>query len=103
VDGFNENIENAVWWGNSEHELIGKVLYEYQAPLESSTWEVNAAEGNLHLRLEPRGARKENINALLLKSKFTQVYGPMQGHIKKGDQLIKIWGYGVMEEHEALW
>jgi hypothetical protein len=103
VDGFNENIENAVWWGNGAHQLLGKVLYDYQPPLESTRWEVNAADASLHLQLDPKGARKENINALFLKSKFTQVYGPMQGWIKKGDRTLKIWGYGLMEEHEALW
>lgn len=103
VDGFNGNIENAVWWGRGEQESLGKMLYNYGRPLESTPWEVQAADASLELRLEPRGARKENINVLLLKSKFTQVYGPIKGRIKKDDQWLNIWGYGVMEEHEALW
>ncbi len=103
VDGFNDNIENAIWWPNNKHQQVGKVLYDYQPPLETNSWEVNAADASLQLRLDPKGARKEHINALLLKSKFTQVYGPMQGYIKKEQKQLKIWGFGLMEEHEALW
>ena len=79
------------------------MLYDYQPPINSSKWEVNAADASLQLILEPKGARKENINVLLMKSKFTQVYGPMSGFIKEDGDIVKIDGFGVMEEHEALW
>ena len=102
VDGFNGNIENVLWI-DGEHRILGKMLYDYQPPIATSKWEVNAADASLQLIMQPNGARKENINVLLMKSKFTQVYGPIEGFIRENDKLVKISGFGVMEEHEALW
>jgi hypothetical protein len=102
VDKFNDNLENVMWIGDEKISL-GKMLYDYQPPLESSKWEVNAVDGNLQLMMQPLGARKENLNVLLLKSKFTQVYGPIMGKIKHNGVEKMLNGFGVMEEHEALW
>jgi hypothetical protein len=102
VDGFNGNIEN-VMWIDGKHRMYGKMLYDYQPPINSSKWEINAADASLQLVMEPKGARKENINVLVMKSKFTQVYGPMIGFYKEDGKQINISGFGVMEEHEALW
>lgn len=102
VDGFNGNIEN-VMWIDDRHQVFSKMLYDYQPPINSSKWEVNAADASLQLVLYPKGARKENINVVLMKSRFTQVYGPMSGFFRENGKLIKISGFGVMEEHEALW
>lgn len=102
VDGFNDNIENVMWIGNEKISL-GKMLYDYEPPLEDSKWEVNAADGSLQLIMQPLGARKENVNVLFLKSKFTQVYGPIMGKIKHNGVDKMLNGFGVMEEHEALW
>ena len=102
VDGFNGNIEN-VMWIDGENRILGKMLYDYQPPIATSKWEVNAADASIQLTMLPKGARKENINVLLMKSRFTQVYGPIEGFIRENDKLVKVSGFGVMEEHEALW
>jgi len=102
VDGFNGNMENVLWIEN-RHHFFGKMLYDYQPPINSSKWEVNSVDASLQLRLEPKGSRNENINVLLMKSKFTQVYGPMSGFFKEDDKIVNLEGFGVMEEHEALW
>ncbi|BDS12479.1 DUF2804 domain-containing protein [Aureispira anguillae] len=102
VDQFNQNLENAVWIG-TERILIGAVSYQYGPPLEHSLWKVVALEGNLELSMQPNGSRKENINIKLLKSKFTQVFGVIEGRILHQNQWKKLIGYGVMEEHEAIW
>jgi hypothetical protein len=102
VDGFNGNIEN-IMWIDGEHRILGKMLYDYQPPIATSKWEVNAADASIQLTMLPKGARKENINVLLMKSRFTQVYGPIEGFIRENDKLVKVSGFGVMEEHEALW
>jgi hypothetical protein len=102
VDGFNGNMENVLWI-EDRHHFFGKMLYDYQPPINSSTWEVNSVDASLQLRLEPKGSRNENINVLLMKSKFTQVYGPMSGFFKEDDKIVNLEGFGVMEEHEALW
>lgn len=102
VDQFNQNMENAVWIG-TERILIGPVRYQYDQPLEKSRWKVEAIDGNLELWMAPQGSRKENINVKVLKSKFTQVFGPIEGRILHQNQWKKLKGYGVMEEHEAIW
>lgn len=102
VDGFNENMENAMWIGDDQ-VLLGKMLYDYQPPIEKSKWEVNAVDAKLQLSMLPQGLRKENINVGLLKSKFLQVYGPIAGKVMHQGQWKQLSGHGVMEEHEALW
>lgn len=102
VDKFNDNIENVVWFGK-EKIMIGKVLFNYQPPLESSLWEINAADASLCISMKPTGKRKENINALVMKSKFIQVFGFSEGFIMHNGTKHHISGHAVMEEHEALW
>ncbi len=102
VDQFNQNLENAVWWGN-ERFLIGDVVFDYSKPLDKNLWTVKDKEDKLILALQPNGSRKENINLAVLKSKFTQVFGKITGKIFIHDKWQKIEGYGVMEEHEAKW
>lgn len=102
VNEFNQNLENAVWIGN-ERILIGDVRYQYKKPLAKSLWEVKAVNGNLELEMMPNGSRKENINIKVLKSKFTQVFGPIKGRIRHEGTWKNLTGYGVMEEHEAIW
>jgi hypothetical protein len=82
-----------------------EVVFSKYASLDEGKfyWEVNSVDASLQLRLEPKGSRNENINVLLMKSKFTQVYGPMSGFFKEDDKLVNLEGFGVMEEHEALW
>lgn len=102
VDQFNQNMENAVWIG-TESQLLGDMRYTYQKPLAKSLWKVEAVDGNLELEMQPNGSRKENIDVKVLKSKFTQVYGEITGKILYQGTWKALKGYGVMEEHEAIW
>jgi hypothetical protein len=102
VNGFNSNLENAIWMGNKRY-LWGEVRFDYQSPLIATPWSVQAVDNNLSLTLTPNGNRKENINLKWLKSKFTQVFGAIEGKVKIEDQWVFIKGFGVMEEHEAVW
>lgn len=102
VDNFNQNLENAVWVDTTV-QLLGKVNYTYQTPLDKHPWQVESEDQQLWLQLTPEGARKEHLNLGLLKSKFTQVYGAIEGWIWLDGQQQQLRGYGVMEEHEALW
>lgn len=102
VDQFNQNMENVVWLG-TERILIGNVGYQYNKPLEKSLWKVRSLNGDLELSMQAKGSRKENINIKLLKSKFTQVFGRIEGKIRHQGTWKKLRGYGVMEEHEAIW
>lgn len=101
VDGFNGNLENALWYGNQTLPL-GKVNYEYIKASEHNAWRVHNEDLDITMQ-QPLGARHENMNVLLAKSKFIQVFGNMTGKIRLGGEWKMIEGAGVMEEHEAKW
>lgn len=102
VNGFNDNMENAIWIGD-DVQLLGEVQFDYQAPLAQSDWKVSNQTDSLLLTLAPKGSRKENINLQLLRSKFIQVFGEINGKVKINNEWVIITGYGVMEEHESFW
>ena len=102
VDKFNGNLENVIWLGEEKIQ-VGKVLFDYQPPIESTEWEISAVDATLYLKMKPLGKRNENINALIMKSKFTQVFVLTEGYIIHKGEKIHLSGYAVMEEHEALW
>jgi hypothetical protein len=45
--------------------------------------------------------RSENVNLLVLRSRYRQPFGAFSGDLPDGTRLRE--GYGVMEEHDALW
>ncbi|HEX6459449.1 MAG TPA: DUF2804 family protein [Thermoleophilaceae bacterium] len=45
--------------------------------------------------------RSENMNLLVLRSRYRQPFGTFSGELPDGTRLRE--GYGVMEEHDALW
>jgi hypothetical protein len=53
------------------------------------------------LAFTPWAERSENVNLLLLKSRYRQPFGAFTGVLPDGTSLRE--GYGVMEEHDALW
>jgi hypothetical protein len=102
VDKFNENIENVVWLGTKKIR-IGPVHFQYDRPAEHSVWKLKSLNGKLSLSMQATGNRKEHLDLGLLKSKFIQVFGNIEGRILINDRWKSITGQGVMEEHEAIW
>ena len=45
--------------------------------------------------------RSEDVNLLVLRSRYRQPFGTFSGELPDGTRLRE--GYGVMEEHDALW
>jgi hypothetical protein len=45
--------------------------------------------------------RSENLNLLVVRSRYRQPFGSFSGRLPDGTRLRE--GYGVMEEHDALW
>lgn len=45
--------------------------------------------------------RRENVNLLVLRSYYRQPFGTFSGELPDGTRLRE--GYGVMEQHDALW
>ena len=102
VNGFNDNLENALWLGNDYTQLLGAVQYSYARASEHNAWQVANADLQLDMP-RPLGARREHLNLLVAKSQFIQVFGEMSGRVRIHDAWVPVQGYGVMEEHEAKW
>lgn len=53
------------------------------------------------LAFTPWAERSENVNLLVVRSRYRQPFGSFTGELPGGTGLRE--GYGVMEEHDALW
>lgn len=53
------------------------------------------------LDFTPWAERRENVNLLVLRSYYRQPFGTFSGELPDGTRLRE--GFGVMEEHDALW
>jgi len=53
------------------------------------------------LDFTPWAERSENVNLVLVRSHYRQPFGTFGGHLPDGTRLRE--GFGVMEEHDALW
>jgi hypothetical protein len=91
VDGIHddgERSERRVWRGDEAVE-VGPVDF---AP------DLSRVAG---LGFTPWSERGENVNLLLVRSRYRQPFGTFAGELPDGTPLRE--GYGVMEEHDALW
>lgn len=102
VGDFNNSIENALWAGGSVHQL-SQATFSYGRPVEKSTWQIATLDGTLHMKFEPRGVRGEDLNALVMMSRFKQPFGTFSGTVKLDGVLHNFTGHGVVEEHFAKW
>jgi hypothetical protein len=85
--------ERTVWVERQPAE-VGPVAF---APDLSA---VTFAEGG-SLEFTEWAAREEDMNLLLMRSRYRQPFGTFSGMLPGGIELAQ--GYGVMEEHEVLW
>jgi hypothetical protein len=102
VGDFNNSIENALWV-NGEVSQLSQATFCYGKPAEKSIWQVNTLDGVLSMTFKPLGMRSENINAILMMSRFKQPFGIFTGTVKLQGVSHKFTGYGVVEEHFAKW
>lgn len=102
VDKFNEGIENALWLDGKPMGL-SSAHFHYIRPAEKSIWRILTRDNAFEARFRPFGARSENLNVGFLKSRFVQPYGVFDGQIKIGGETEKFTGYGVTEDHLAVW
>jgi hypothetical protein len=102
VDKFNDGIENALWLDGRPMPL-SSAHFHYIQPAERSIWRILTRDNVFETRFRPFGARGENLNLGFLKSRFVQPYGTFDGQIKIGDTVDKFTGYGVTEDHLAVW
>lgn len=102
VGDFNNGIENALWAGGKVQQL-SQATFSYGRPVEKSTWRIATLDGTVNMKFTPRGVRGEDVNALLMMSKFKQPFGTFAGTIKLDGVLHNFTGHGVVEEHFAKW
>lgn len=102
VDKFNDGIENALWL-DGKPVAMGSAHFHYIRPADKSIWRILTRDNVFEARFRPFGARSEDLNLGFMKSKFVQPYGVFDGQLKLGDQVEKFTGYGVTEDHLAVW
>jgi hypothetical protein len=91
VDGIHDGewgSERRVWRGDQAME-VGPVEFAPDLSRVGS------------LEFNPWAERTENINLLVIRSRYRQPFGTFAGELPDGTRLRE--GYGVMEEHDALW
>jgi len=102
VDRFNNNMENILWIDGQKTSL-SSATFSMQAPYDKSDWNITTQDGILKCHLSPCGARSENINALVMKSKFIQPFGTLDGSVMIDGKEEKFTAIGVAEDHHAIW
>ncbi len=102
VDRFNENMENVLWIDGKKTRLSDAV-FNMQSPYDKTDWLIETKDGVLKCHLTPCGARKEDLNALIAKSKFTQPFGKLDGSVIIDGKEEKFTAIGVAEDHHAVW
>jgi hypothetical protein len=102
VKHFNSDLENILWLDGEKTEL-SPATFTMNKPLDKSNWHIQTHDGILDCTLVPNGARKENVNALIMKSIFVQTYGRISGTITINGVAEKFTATGVAEDHHAVW
>jgi len=102
VDKFNDGIENALWL-DGQPMALGSAHFHYIRPAEKSIWRILTRDNTFEARFRPFGARSEDLSLGVLKSKFVQPYGAFDGQLKIGGVVEKFSGFGVTEDHTAVW
>ena len=102
VDRFNSNMENILWI-DGKKVLLSNAKFSFSEPLDKTDWLIETEDGILNCHLSPRGSRTENINALVMKSKFIQPFGTLDGTVMIDGKPEKFTAFGVVEDHHAVW
>ncbi len=104
--GVNETsfTENC-FWVDGRLERIGLVAFDYNRHDRLQPWTLRDSEGRLSLRFVPHGAHVERVDAFIVASNFTQLFGQYTGTlVTAAGQTVSIdglWGYA--EHHFARW
>jgi hypothetical protein len=102
VDRFNANMENIVWI-DGQKQLLSAAVFTFQKPFDKTDWLIETKDGQLSCHLTPKGARSENLNALIMKSQFIQPFGTIDGTVMIDGKQERFTALGVVEDHHAVW
>lgn len=98
VAHFNNGLENALWL-DGELTPLAQACFDYDRRDLARPWRVSTVDGLVDVHFTPDGQRAEHLNAVLLKSRFAQPFGRFEGRVGQS----QVSGFGVVEEHAALW
>lgn len=104
--GVNETgaTENAFWI--DDHQVkVDSVKFVYDEQDDRGKWRITSGDGRVRLEFTPVADRGENLNALLVVSRFTQFLGFFSGILtdEAGNQIRLDDCPGWTEEHFARW
>jgi len=102
VAHFMNGQENALWLGDRLLPLA-QAVFQYDPARLLQPWRVRTADGVLDVEFTPEGERRENISVGILASRFTQPFGRFRGTLRTANGVKKIEGFGVVEQHHAVW
>jgi len=104
--GVNETsfTENAFWIDGSMTK-VDTVDFSFDKDNLDSPWHILSADKKVDLVFKPEAQRGENVNALIIKSKFTQLFGIFEGKLvtKEGEVIAVDNCPGFAEDHFARW
>ena len=91
--GVNETsyTENCLWFGHQQI-LLPPIQFHFNREQPLQPWTVTSGDGRFEAQFQPKGIRKEHVEAILLASKFKQVFGTFSGHFR--DQLGQQHNFG---------
>jgi len=104
--GVNETsfTENA-FWIDGEMTKVDMIHFEFNPDDFYDQWKIKSLDGKIDLVFDGKQDRKENINAGLVATRFTQLMGNFNGTLKtETGEVIEIKDCpGWAEDHYAKW
>lgn len=95
--------ENALWVAG-EPSALPRVRFA-EGTGARGAWTIHSEDGSVDLVFEPQGERGEDVNLLVLSSKYRQPFGRFSGKLRdaRGREVVLENVPGVAERHEAVW
>ena len=103
-NGVNETsfTENGIWVNGKLIPVNGiNIIYNRFNP--NTRWKVFTQDKKVDLTFTPQGARRERINAMIIKSNFYQFFGEYEGTIEIDGKKSDVKATGFAEKHYAKW
>ncbi len=95
--------ENALWLGERCFPLAA-ARFVPDPRGASHAWRLGTVDHQLSLSFIPTGGRQENLNALVLRSRFAQRHGSFAGVFHSPQGVVEIPNaYGLLEDHLSHW